>query len=326
MISFACPKCGKKHTARDKSAGRRGFCECGAVMLVPETGIADPDQTPKLIGQIDLHSEERHFRYLVIGESVLGVVIVALVAYLLLFRNAWERDNGFRLLALKSEGDTFVQRKEYEKAKTKYAELFTLLGDRDVRDEELKGNIESARIASLENNMKVEPILAARAESERKKQLDGSSVTAQDSFVAAGQNVFFNASRVPPYKANAISTHLTRDAAIRAISEQYDESPAWIEEHMGTSNDLAAIHHNLGVAKAHAAGSGGGVRTGAGHVNYSLVQTFKSSWQREGWSYKTLEEQKKVVNLIHDIIATDIADPEDREATWQYFQQSFESW
>ena len=35
MIQYSCPECGKKHTARESNAGRRGFCKCGAIMTVP---------------------------------------------------------------------------------------------------------------------------------------------------------------------------------------------------------------------------------------------------------------------------------------------------
>src|SRR5690349_10072720 len=105
MISFACPQCGKRHTARDRNAGRRGFCDCGAVMVVPVTDDTDQNETPKLIGHIDLHSAERHAGYLKIGGATIGTVIILAIAYVLYFHNKWERDNRAQLLALKAQAD-----------------------------------------------------------------------------------------------------------------------------------------------------------------------------------------------------------------------------
>src|SRR6266478_840420 len=122
---------------RDQNAGRRVFCNCGAVMIVPSgNGIAQ-HQDPELIGHIDLHAAARRTRFLVVG-GALVIVILSAIVYGVFVRNAWERENGARLLSLKTEADALVEAKEYEKAKVKFDELFSLLRDQTVSGHDLK--------------------------------------------------------------------------------------------------------------------------------------------------------------------------------------------
>jgi len=62
---------------------------------------------------------------------------------------------------------------------------------------------------------------------------------------ARGKNMFYVPDRRPPYKANEISYHDSREAAIEALADQFDRSPAWIERNMGSSNYLDSIHSSL---------------------------------------------------------------------------------
>jgi multisubunit Na+/H+ antiporter MnhB subunit len=39
-IKFNCPKCGKRFTVKDESAGKRGKCSCGAVLEIPSTKVS----------------------------------------------------------------------------------------------------------------------------------------------------------------------------------------------------------------------------------------------------------------------------------------------
>ena len=169
MISFMCPRCAKKHTVRDRHALRRGFCECGAVLIVPEAGAANDVQGPRLIGQLDLHAAERQARNVRIAVSIVGIVVVIAIVSVAYFHNGWERENKSRLLALKEQGDAFVATKEFEKAKAKYDEIFGLLGDRLIKDENLRSEIDSARIAAEQNNAEVEALLATREAAFRKR-------------------------------------------------------------------------------------------------------------------------------------------------------------
>jgi hypothetical protein len=139
-------------------------------MFVPGPGAGDVNQAPKLIGHIDLHSAERHARYIKVGGAVIGIAIVLTVVCALHFRNAWERENASQLLTLKGQADAAVQAREYEKAKGKYDEFFGLLGDRVLADEHVKSEIESARLAVTENDKRVEAILAVRAQAEQENQ------------------------------------------------------------------------------------------------------------------------------------------------------------
>jgi hypothetical protein len=166
MISYTCPSCGKSHTARNQNAGRRGFCGCGAVLVVP-----DPDQKqvpPKVVGRLDFNADKRRDWYIAIGGTLVGITIVSALVYTLFFRDAWENSNRDQILLIKAHADSLVRAKEYEKASTRYNELFSLIGNRVVRDNQLRAEIDAAHVALAVNDKKVQPIIAARAEAERK--------------------------------------------------------------------------------------------------------------------------------------------------------------
>jgi hypothetical protein len=139
-------------------------------MLVPAAGIADHIHRPKLIGNLDLHSAERHTRYVRIAAPIVGIAIIVVVACALYFHNKWERDNRVRLRSLMADAAMLVQDKQYEKAESKYDELFGLLSDHVLGDEYLRAEIDSARTDAAENNKKVGKIVAARTAADRKKE------------------------------------------------------------------------------------------------------------------------------------------------------------
>lgn len=56
---------------------------------------------------------------------------------------------------------------------------------------------------------------------------------------------FYNPRRPHKYWTSKSAKHNTFDEAVAALAEQYGRSPEWIQHHMGTTNDLAEIHHNL---------------------------------------------------------------------------------
>ncbi len=57
--------------------------------------------------------------------------------------------------------------------------------------------------------------------------------------------VFYNPRRPYTYWTSKNSKHKTYEKAIQALANQYERSPEWIQTHMGDTNDLEQIHHNL---------------------------------------------------------------------------------
>ena len=184
MIEFSCPTCGRKHAARDVNGGRRGFCECGTVVVVPGAGEADQNEKPKIIGQIDLHSHARHIRYFAITGVVIGMAIVAALIYGLFFYDTWEGDNTKRLLAMKADADAFVSARQDEKAKAKYEELFSLVAGQVIKSDFLRGEIEAARNAMFETDNRLAPLIQARAAAQRQRDRE-SQIRAAEQAAAA---------------------------------------------------------------------------------------------------------------------------------------------
>lgn len=60
---------------------------------------------------------------------------------------------------------------------------------------------------------------------------------------------FYNPRRPQKYWTSATTKHDTFKAAIAALAEQYDRSEDWIQQHMGSTNDLNQIHRNLSDGK-----------------------------------------------------------------------------
>jgi hypothetical protein len=61
---------------------------------------------------------------------------------------------------------------------------------------------------------------------------------------AAGP-VFYDPRRPYKYWADKDSKHKGYKQAIAALAKKYNCTPEWIQAHMGDTNDLAQIHHNL---------------------------------------------------------------------------------
>jgi hypothetical protein len=148
-----------------------------------------------------------------------------------------------------------------------------------------------------------------------------------ESTSSAGKNLFYDPARELPYKANDISYHATRDEAIGALARQFERTPAWIELHLGDSNDLHTIHKNLWkpilaqeLIKAKLTAKR------KGQVDYSLVSTFRSAWQKDDMRNQPRALQAQGMALLQAIVATDVDDPADREATLDYIQDNIDSW
>ena len=57
--------------------------------------------------------------------------------------------------------------------------------------------------------------------------------------------VFYDPRRPYKYWADKDSKHKGYKQAIEALAKKYNCTPEWIQAHMGDTNDLAQIHHNL---------------------------------------------------------------------------------
>lgn len=57
--------------------------------------------------------------------------------------------------------------------------------------------------------------------------------------------LFYDPRRTRKYWAAKDSRHTSLDAALVALADQYGRSIAWVEQHMGDSNDLSQIHRQL---------------------------------------------------------------------------------
>jgi hypothetical protein len=143
----------------------------------------------------------------------------------------------------------------------------------------------------------------------------------------AGRDLFYDPTRELPYKANDLSYHATRDEAIGALAAQFHQTPSWIELHMGDSNDLHTIHKNLWkpilaeeLIKANL------IPKRKGQVDYSLVSTLRSAWQKDDMRNQSRSLQAQVMALMQAIVAHDVPDPADREATLDYIEANIGSW
>jgi hypothetical protein len=56
---------------------------------------------------------------------------------------------------------------------------------------------------------------------------------------------FYDPRRPHKYWSDQNSKHDNYNDAIQALAQKYNRSPAWIQAHMGDSNDLEEIHRNL---------------------------------------------------------------------------------
>lgn len=57
--------------------------------------------------------------------------------------------------------------------------------------------------------------------------------------------LFYNPRRPHKYWTSATAKHKTFKEAMNALSAEYDHSQQWVEQYMGTSNNLDEIHQNL---------------------------------------------------------------------------------
>ncbi len=59
------------------------------------------------------------------------------------------------------------------------------------------------------------------------------------------ETLFYNPRRPQKYWNNANSKHNTFKEAIAAMAKEYERTPQWVQQYMGTTNNLSEIHQNL---------------------------------------------------------------------------------
>ena len=59
------------------------------------------------------------------------------------------------------------------------------------------------------------------------------------------ETLFYNPRRSYQYWTGANSKHKTYKEAIASLAKEYERSPEWVQQYMGTTNDLGEIHQNL---------------------------------------------------------------------------------
>jgi hypothetical protein len=57
--------------------------------------------------------------------------------------------------------------------------------------------------------------------------------------------LFYNPRRPQKYWTSASSKHNTLKEAIAAMAKEYERTPQWVQQYMGTTNNLSEIHQNL---------------------------------------------------------------------------------
>ena len=59
------------------------------------------------------------------------------------------------------------------------------------------------------------------------------------------ETLFYNPRRPQKYWTSASSKHNSFNEAIAAMAKEYERTPQWVQQYMGTTNNLSEIHQNL---------------------------------------------------------------------------------
>lgn len=62
---------------------------------------------------------------------------------------------------------------------------------------------------------------------------------------SAVHDLFYNPRREYKYRISAVHQFHTFEEAIRALAEEFEATPKWVEDHMGQENDILVIRENL---------------------------------------------------------------------------------
>ncbi len=79
----------------------------------------------------------------------------------------------------------------------------------------------------------------------RKNKLNAPVELQEDDDEKVPETLFYNPRRPLKYWTSANSKHNTFKEAIGALAKEYEHSPQWVQQYMGTTNNLSEIHRNL---------------------------------------------------------------------------------
>jgi hypothetical protein len=79
----------------------------------------------------------------------------------------------------------------------------------------------------------------------QRSKLNAPVVSAEIREEKVPETLFYNPRRQQKYWTGANSKHRTLKEAIAALAKEYERSPEWVQQYMGTTNDLGEIHRNL---------------------------------------------------------------------------------
>jgi len=146
MIKFDCQMCGHNYQVPDKYAGKKVRCkECNEIFIVPILND-DKHQTVQLkhYGSIADKPAKQPCSVSVTPIrawclfGVLGVFFISFVLYMFVFRDTWEIDHYSELSNLIRDASRYYQAEEYQLGIKKYDKLCFLIGDRELKKEELR--------------------------------------------------------------------------------------------------------------------------------------------------------------------------------------------
>ena len=83
-----------------------------------------------------------------------------------------------------------------------------------------------------------------------RSKLNAPTAQPEDDKEKPPETVFYNPRRPQKYWTSDSSKHNTFKEAIAALAKEYERTPQWIQQYMGTTNNLSEIHQNLAKRKA----------------------------------------------------------------------------
>jgi hypothetical protein len=76
-------------------------------------------------------------------------------------------------------------------------------------------------------------------------KLNAPAAAPEDHEEKVPETLFYNPRRPQKYWTNTSSKHNTFKEAIAAMAKEYERTPQWVQQYMGTTNNLGEIHQNL---------------------------------------------------------------------------------
>ena len=76
-------------------------------------------------------------------------------------------------------------------------------------------------------------------------KLAAPAVAAQNDEEKVPETLFYNPRRPQKYWTSTSAKHNTFNEAITAMAKEYDRTPQWVQQYMGTTNNLSEIRQNL---------------------------------------------------------------------------------